>query len=228
MIKALFIRRFWLIRHRLLSTLGFMTLLPLFLHIAITMVMKNIFIYSLDEIQYEIWVFPGIIILISILSTYSVIYRDLFNLRIHKKAFIPITLAPYSKFYLVTGILLSAIVESLIYGSFAMLIISFLLPEALHWSVYFFTPIYGFIFLLLFGNLILTLSILIERISTFLSLTIILFFFVIFGTGILVEFEFYPQTLGLILSYNPLSMILSELRGLLFFNEINWKCIVSR
>ena len=33
MIKALFIRRFWLIRHRLLSTLGFMTLLPLFLHI---------------------------------------------------------------------------------------------------------------------------------------------------------------------------------------------------
>ena len=180
-----------------------MTLLPLFLHIAITMVMKNIFIYSLDEIQYEIWVFPGIIILISILSTYSVIYRDLFNLRIHKKAFIPI-------------------VESLIYGSVAMLIISFLLPEALHWSVYFFTPIYGFIFLLLFGNLILTLSILIERISTFLSLTIILFFFVIFGTGILVEFEFYPQTLGLILSYNPLSMILSELRGLLFFNEINW------
>ena len=94
MIKALFIRRFWLIQHRLLSTLGFMTLLPLFLHIAITMVMKNIFIYSLDEIQYEIWVFPGIIILISILSTYSVIYRDLFNLRIHKKAFIPITLAP--------------------------------------------------------------------------------------------------------------------------------------
>ena len=119
-----------------------MTLLPLFLHIAITMVMKNIFIYSLDEIQYEIWVFPGIIILISILSTYSVIYRDLFNLRIHKKAFIPITLAPYSKFYLVTGILLSAIVESLIYGSFAMLIISFLLPEILHWSVYIFTPLY--------------------------------------------------------------------------------------
>jgi len=66
------------------------------------------------------------------------------------------------------------------------------------------------------------LSILIERISTFLSLTIILFFFVIFGTGILVEFEFYPQTLGLILSYNPLSMVLSELRGLLFFNQINW------
>ena len=68
--------------------MAFMTLLPTLLHITITMVMKNIFIYSLDEIQYEIWVFPSIVILISILSTYSVIYRDLFNLRIHKKAFI--------------------------------------------------------------------------------------------------------------------------------------------
>ena len=53
MIKALFIRRFWLIRHRLLSTLGFMTLLPLFLHIAITMVMKNIFIRDDNNIFYD-------------------------------------------------------------------------------------------------------------------------------------------------------------------------------
>ena len=102
------------------------------------MVMKNVFIYSLDEIQYEIWVFPGIVILMSLLSTYSVIYRDLFNLRIHKKAFVPITLAPYSKSYLVIAILISAIIESLIYGSIAMIILSFFLPEVLPWSVWFY------------------------------------------------------------------------------------------
>ena len=201
--------------------MAFMTLLPTLLHITITMVMKNIFIYSLDEIQYEIWVFPGIVILISILSIYSVIYRDLFNLRIHKKAFIPITLAPYSKPYLVIAILISAIIESLLYGSIAMIILSFFFPQALHWSAYAFIPIYSFIFLLLFGNLVLTFSILVERISSFLFLTIILFFFIIFGTGIIVEFEFYPKLLGMILSYNPFSMVLSELRGFLFFDQIN-------
>ena len=102
-----------------------------------------------------------------------------------------------------------------------MIILSFFLPQALHWSAYAFIPIYSFIFLLLFGNLVLTFSILVERISSFLFLTIILFFFIIFGTGIIVEFEFYPKLLGMILSYNPFSMVLSELRGFLFFDQIN-------
>ena len=116
MIKALLIRRYWLLRHRFMSTIAFVVLIPLLLHITITMVMKNIFIYSLDKIPYEIWVFPGIVLLVSILSAYAVLYRDLFDLRIHKKSFIPITLAPYSKFFLVAGFLVAAIVESLIYG----------------------------------------------------------------------------------------------------------------
>ncbi|SVA42143.1 uncharacterized protein METZ01_LOCUS94997, partial [marine metagenome] len=191
-------------------------------HITLTMVMKNIFIYSLDKIPYEIWVFPGIVLLVSILSAYAVLYRDLFDLRIHKKSFIPITLAPYSKFYLVGGFLLTAIVESLIYGILSMIILSFLLSQSLHWYSYIAIPLYGFIFLFLFVNLLLTISILSERITTFLSMIIILFFFMIFGTGILFEFEFYPKILGTVLSYNPFSLILSELRGFLFSNHINW------
>tara|TARA_B100000959_G_scaffold52598_1_gene54682 strand:- start:1699 stop:2340 length:642 start_codon:yes stop_codon:yes gene_type:complete len=186
------------------------------------MVMKNIFIYSLDKIPYEIWVFPGIVLLVSILSAYAVLYRDLFDLRIHKKSFIPITLAPYSKFYLVGGFLLTAIVESLIYGILSMIILSFLLSQSLHWYSYIAIPLYGFTFLFLFVNLLLTISILSERITTFLSMIIILFFFMIFGTGILFEFEFYPKILGTVLTYNPFSLILSELRGFLFSNHINW------
>ena len=68
-----------------MSTIAFVVLIPLLLHITLTMVMKNIFIYSLDKIPYEIWVFPGIVSLVSILSAYGVLYRDLFDLRIHKK-----------------------------------------------------------------------------------------------------------------------------------------------
>ena len=205
-----------------MSTIAFAVLIPLLLHITLTMVMKNIFIYSLDKIPYEIWVFPGIVLLVSILSAYAVLYRDLFDLRIHKKSFIPITLAPYSKFYLVGGFLLTAIVESLIYGILSMIILSFLLSQSLHWYSYIAIPLYGFIFLFLFVNLLLTISILSERITTFLSMIIILFFFIIFGTGILFEFEFYPKILGTVLTYNPFSLILSELRGFLFSNHINW------
>jgi|TARA_B100001105_G_scaffold56383_1_gene42972 ABC-type polysaccharide/polyol phosphate export permease len=205
-----------------MSTIAFAVLIPLLLHITLTMVMKNIFIYSLDKIPYEIWVFPGIVLLVSILSAYAVLYRDLFDLRIHKKSFIPITLAPYSKFYLVGGFLLTAIVESLIYGILSMIILSFLLSQSLHWYSYIAIPLYGFTFLFLFVNLLLTISILSERITTFLSMIIILFFFMIFGTGILFEFEFYPIILGTVLTYNPFSLILSELRGFLFSNHINW------
>jgi hypothetical protein len=63
-----------------MSTIAFAVLIPLLLHITLTMVMKNIFIYSLDKIPYEIWVFPGIVLLVSILSAYAVLYRDLFVL----------------------------------------------------------------------------------------------------------------------------------------------------
>ena len=205
-----------------MSTIAFVVLIPLLLHITLTMVMKNIFIYSLDKIPYEIWVFPGIVLLVSILSAYAVLYRDLFDLRIHKKSFISITLAPYSKFYLVGGFLLTAIVESLIYGILSMIILSFLLSQSLHWYSYIAIPLYGFTFLFLFVNLLLTISILSERITTFLSMIVILFFFMIFGTGILFEFEFYPKILGTVLTYNPFSLILSELRGFLFSNHINW------
>ena len=63
------------------------------------------------------------------MSTYAVLYRDLFDLRIHKKSFISITLAPYSKFYLVFGFLLAAIIESLIYGIISMIIYEALLAK---------------------------------------------------------------------------------------------------
>ena len=209
-----------------MSAILFVILIPILLHLMLTTLMKNIFINSLDKIPYEIWAFPGVILLISIMSVYAVLYRDLFDLRIHKKSFISITLAPYTKFYFVFGFLLVAIIESLIYGVLSMIILSLLLSQQLELHAYFAIPVYGSIFLLLFGNLTLTLSILTERITTFISITIILFFFMIFGTGILFEFEFYPRMLGMILSYNPFSLIISELRGLVFLKQINWVWIV--
>ncbi|MGY8780281.1 MAG: ABC transporter permease [Fidelibacterota bacterium] len=227
MIKALFFRRIWLVRHRLMTTIAFMFLLPLFMHTSITMVMKNILVRSLDKVPYEIWVFPGIIFIIASLSTFSLIYRDLFDLRIHKKLFIPITMAPYSKTHLVIGFLTTSIIESLIYVIVAMGLLTLLLPEPLDWTAYFFIPIFTFLYTFLLGNLVITFSVLTDRITTYLSIMMSIFMFVLFGSGVLVELEFYPKTIGAILTYSPLSMILSDLRGIIFFNRVNWPQIFA-
>ena len=199
-----------------------MVMLPLLLHIGITMVMKNIVVQSIDQVPYDVWVFPGIILLIASVSTFSLIYRDLFNLRIHKKSFIPITLAPYGKTHLVIGFLVTSIIESLVYVIVAMGVLTVLLPEPLNWSAYFIVPLFTLLYTFLLGNLIITFSVLTDRISTYLSITISMFLFILFATGVLVEFDFYPKTIGTLLSYFPLSMILSDLRGILFFNRVEW------
>jgi len=226
LIKALFFRRFWLIRHRLKTTVSFMVLLPLLLHIGITMVMKNIVGQSMNQIPYDVWVFPGIVLLIASVSTFSLIYRDFFNLRIHKKSFIPITLAPYGKTHLVIGFLVISIIESTVYVITAMAVLTVLLSEPLNWSAYFIVPLFTFLYTFLLGNMIITFSVLTDRISTYLSITISVFLFILFATGVLVEFDFYPRTVGTLLSYSPLSMILSDLRGILFFDHLEWGPII--
>ena len=205
-----------------MTTVSFMVMLPLLLHIGITMVMKNIVVQSIDQVPYDVWVFPGIILLIASVSTFSLIYRDLFDLRIHKKSFIPITLAPYGKTHLVIGFLVTSIIESLVYVIVAMGVLTVLLPEPLNWSAYFIVRLFTLLYTFLLGNLIITFSVLTDRISTYLSITISMFLFILFATGVLVEFDFYPKTIGTLLSYFPLSMILSDLRGILFFNRVEW------
>ncbi len=205
-----------------MTTVSFMVMLPLLLHIGITMVMKNIVVQSIDQVPYDVWVFPGIILLIASVSTFSLIYRDLFDLRIHKKSFIPITLAPYGKTHLVIGFLVTSIIESLVYVIVAMGVLTVLLPEPLNWSAYFIVPLFTLLYTFLLGNLIITFSVLTDRISTYLSIAISMFLFILFATGVLVEFDFYPKTIGTLLSYFPLSMILSDLRGILFFNRVEW------
>lgn len=225
MIKALLLRRYWLLRHRFLSTISFIILFPIVFHFSITKVMENILPLSFNNVAYEIWVFPAIIFLIASSSTFAIIYRDFFDLRIHKISFLPITLAPYSKTRLIIGFIITSIIESFFYVIIAMIILNMLIIESLNWQVFLITPIFTFIYTFLLANVIVTFSIISERIFTFLSLSIILFFFIIFGNGFIIDFDLFPHMMGLFLSYNPLSIILSELRNILFFNNIDWKLI---
>ena len=208
--------------HRPMMTFSFMVILPLLLHISITMVMKNILVRSLDQIPYELWIFPGIILIIASMSTFSMIYRDLFDLRIHKKSFLPMTLAPYSKTQLILGFLITSIVETTVYVIVAMAVLTVFLPSPFDISTYFIILNFTFLYTFIVGNIIITFSVVTDRISIYLSILITMFLIILFGTGILVEFEFYPKTISVILSNFPLSMFLSSLREIIFFNRIDW------
>ncbi|MDP6755351.1 MAG: hypothetical protein QF769_04455 [Candidatus Marinimicrobia bacterium] len=213
--------------HRPMITFSFMVILPLLLHVSITMVMKNIFIQSLDKIPYEIWVFPGIVLTIASMSMYSIIYRDMFDLRIHKKSFLPMTLTPFTKTQLILGFLITSIIETTVYVLIAMGVLTILLPNSLDWSDYFIIPIFAFLYSFILGNIIITFSVLTDRVSTYIFTSVTMFLVIVFGSGILVEFEFYPKTIGIILSNLPLSMILTSLRGIIFFNQFDWTLIIT-
>ncbi|MDC0865682.1 hypothetical protein OAP50_01155 [bacterium] len=178
-----------------------------------------------NNIAYEVWVFPAVIFLIASTSTFAIIYRDFFDLRIHKISFLSITIAPFKKTHLIVGFIITSIIESFFYVIITMITLKIIMISPLHWTVFLFTPIFTFIYTFLLANIIVTFSIISDRIFSFLSFSIILFFFIIFGNGFIIEFDLFPHNMGLILSFNPLSIILSELRNILFFNNFDWKLI---
>ncbi|MBC8345221.1 MAG: hypothetical protein H8E56_03075 [Candidatus Marinimicrobia bacterium] len=222
MIKAFILRRYWLIRHRPIVTLSFMFIFPLLIHFFVTIVLKNVLVNSLEQIPYDIWVFPGILLLIAAITANAVIYRDLFDLRVHQRAFLPLTLAPFSKTQLILGFLVISAIEATFYVLVAMGVLNFFLPKTLSALDYFMILVFTPIFIFILGNILITFSLLIDRITTYLSTILVLFLIILFGSGVLVELEFYPKTISLILSNLPLSMILYSLRDIIFSNRVDW------
>ena len=84
--------------------------------ILVILPLKNIILYSLSEVPYEIWVYPGFIFLISSLALFPSIYRDFFDLRIHRKLLINVVLTPYSKSTIISSYLICAVIEALFFG----------------------------------------------------------------------------------------------------------------
>ena len=61
---AFLIRRFWLLRQRLVSTASLVLVLPIIVFLTISIGMKNIIMETMGNISYEEWVYPGLIMLI--------------------------------------------------------------------------------------------------------------------------------------------------------------------
>ena len=205
MIKAFLLRRLWLWRNRLVPSIFLFFFMPILLFIMISIPLKNIIRYSISGVPYDIWVFSGLIFIIGSLGLYPIIYREIFDLRVHRKVLLNIALAPYSKSQLVFGNLCVAVLEALIMCLFSILIYSSIVSVTLNFLNFLFLIFCLVIYLFLVGNIYILLSISIDAITTMILSSFVLIFFMIFGNGFLIEFSFFPSFMESILKYIPIS-----------------------
>lgn len=205
--RAFILRRWWLIRNRLISTIAFALIIPSVLTIVTVLGIKNVYIRSINGQPYEMWVMPGLFMFMAAMLITPLIYRDFFDLRIHHKVLTPMVLSPLRKSNIVLGILFSSLLEVIFILIIGLIIYSSIFPHTVNFSQGVLTIFYSIIFAVLFGNIIILISLLTERISFFIYILMMMLITVMFACGLFIEFDFYPASVGNVLRYLPLSMV---------------------
>ena len=219
--SAFIIRRWWLIRNRLMSSIALAFIIPFILSIVTVFGTKNIIIQSINGQPYEVWVLPGLMMFMSAVLITPLIYRDFFDLRIHNKALIPMTLAPIRKSTIILGILFSALLEVIVIIIIGLGIYSIIFPQAVAIEQVGFIIMYSIIFALLYGNIIILLSLFTERISVFMSALLTTLISIMFTCGLFIEFPFFPNSMSSVFQYFPLSMVSVACRSILFIGSFD-------
>ena len=225
--QAFLLRRWWLFRRRIFSTLIFVVVLPILIHLALTVGIGNIFMETIEKFSYQKWLFPGLVMIVNTIMIIPIIYRDFFDSRINSRTLITLSLTPLSKIQLVGFLLLTALVEATIFSMVAMTIFLYLMDLSLSMLDLLYIIVAMNLFGLIVSNGLITLSLLTDRINTFFIVTFILFLFIIFSSELLVEFEFYPLRISAVLKNLPTSMISNWCRGLIFNGYFDWKLFLT-
>ncbi len=216
------IRRIWLFRNNVISSLilSFVFLLTIFIFANLSF--RNVLVISLYDIKFDTWIYPSMVLLVSGLCIIPSIFRDIFDLRIHKKVLTYLSLSPYSKRFIIFSFLVVALIEGIIMGLGSLLLFSFIIPYPFGLIETVALLVYSSIFILVFGNILITISILADKSATFLLSIVILFFFILLGSGLIIELPFFPSSVNYILSISPISMIVQAMQSYLFSGFINF------
>jgi len=206
MISALINRRLWLWRNRLIPSVFLLFLLPIITFAMISLPFKNIIRFSLAGIPYDIWVFPGLLFVISSFVLFPLIYREYFELRIHRKVLINMALTPHSKGTVIFSSLVVSVLEALIVIIFSTIVYASFIPIPVDLINLIFLVLCLVLYNLLLGNLFISLSLIIDTLTTMLLATFMLFLIVLFGNGFLIEFSFFPLGLDSLMKASPLSI----------------------
>ena len=215
-------RRFWLLRNRLVITAPIIILSPIAFHVFLSSVINNIYSSSPNGIPIESWLFPGVIFSFGSLTMLAILYRDLFNSQSNLQFLKLLSISTNSKFKIILGIILSSLIECLSYCIISTLTLLIFMPEPFSFSAFLSILFYLIFYLGLFGNCIITLSIYVQRGFTFLFLSFIFLQLLFVSSNILFDQEIYSQIMNMIFFNNPFNMLLYDLRYLIFFGETNF------
>ncbi len=196
-------------------------MVPSLLFISTVLGIKNIIVQSINEQPYELWALPGLILFLGALLITPLLYRDFFDLRIHEKALVPMTLTPVQKSTIIMGLLFSSALEVLCMQIIGLGIYSVIFPGIVTLKNSIYIIIYGLFFTLLYGNFIIFLSMLTQQITIFISAVLVFLVIIFFISGIAFELDFFPITLHEVFKYLPLGMIVAGLHSLLFLNRFD-------
>ena len=227
MIYSLIYRRLCLWRNRIVPSIFFFLILPVTAFILINLPLKNIIRYSLTGEPYDIWVLPGLTFILGSISIFPIIYREFFILRIDRKVLINIALTPFSKTNIIFSSLITSILESYITIVSGILVFNIFIPNNLQITnlLYLFSCLTLYLFLL--GNLYLTLSLIIDALTTILLTIFALLLYILFGCGFLIELSFFPLSVEFILKLIPLSVPFQIYQKFNSTTIIDWFSILS-
>lgn len=222
MIRALLLRRAWLLRNNLTSSVVILFLFPLSIFIFTNLAFKKIPIIGFYDTEFDIWIYPSMIFLVTGLCILPSIFRDIFDLRVHKKVLSYLSLSPYSKRYMILSLSIVSVVESLIFGLFSIILFSILIPYPFGLIKTIGFIFYFGIYIFLLSNIFITIAVLSDKLSTILISVFAFIFFLLFGSGLIISPSFYPPSMESLLSLLPLAMIVKAMQSYLFSGFINW------
>jgi len=227
MIGTILKRRFWIIKNRLFYTIGLLLLLPLFLNIIINLPLKRMAVSSLSSAPHEQWIYPGLVIIVVFIMMIPTVYRDLFDLRLHKKLLPSLSLTPISKPIYLYNVLLAVIIESVVYAILVMCIFTLIMIPGYGIIEYLIMFPFIILFIALGANILITLSLIANKPTLYNIIMLTFFIFIIFGSGLIFEFEFFPNIIGDILGYLPTGQIMLSLRMAMLSGVVNWIIVAS-
>ncbi len=227
MISTLLIRRIWIVKNRFLTTLGLLLILPVFLNIVINLPFKRLVVNPLWNIPHEQWIYPGLTIIVVVMMMIPSVYRDLFDLRIHKKLLPALALTPVSKALYLYNFVLTVIIEAAVYTIIVMQVYYILIAPGFAVLDYFIMFPFILLFIALAANILITLSLIVDKTTLYSLFMLTFFLFIVFASGTVIEFEYFPEVIGNILRYLPTGQIMQSLRMALFSGVINWLILLS-
>ena len=180
---------------------------------------------SLSGMPFELWVIPGFIFIISSMGLFPLIYRDFFDLRVHRKVLAHVVLAPYRKRMVICGYLIVSAIEAIILGLISICIFSAISSFPLSMIETLFMVVCLGLYLLLLGNLLISMGLLIDTVTTFFMITFTTFIFILFGNGFIIEFGFFPTGIDSFLKWQPISIPFQAFQLFINTKFIDWQML---